>query len=253
MLAQRLTAAALATRYARRCAYSTASGSAAVDETAPDQHSADNTRDALLSAALDLVPAYSFTQQALSEAAHDLGLSPIATGLADNGPRDVIELLMDRGISRVRERHAELTESQEIRSLGTTGLVRDLCRERLRFMTPYIEQWPDAAKILARPSNVPFAAHQLHRLADEIWHLAGDKSYDLNYYSKRALLSSMYLATELFMTQDKSADFARTFEFLDTRFAHSATVGKTVGFLQHNISWGLGNLRGIAASKGYIR
>lgn len=87
---------------------------------------------------------------------------------------------------------------------------------------------------------MPTSVSELASLSDEIWFLAGDTSVDTSWYTKRASLSTIYAATELFMTTDKSTDFADTKEFLNRRFTDSQvvggavrSVGEWVGFTAH--------------------
>lgn len=69
----------------------------------------------------------------------------------------------------------------------------------------------------------------LASLSDEIWYLSGDVSVDMSWYTKRASLSTIYAATELFMTTDKSKGFTETRQFLDRRFEDSRVLGGLVG------------------------
>lgn len=74
--------------------------------------------------------------------------------------------------------------------------------------------------MMSLPQNVPGSMAELARLADEMWYLAGDKSVDFSWYTKRATLSAVYASTgihflinlivEVFMTTDNSADFQDT-------------------------------------------
>ena len=74
--------------------------------------------------------------------------------------------------------------------------------------------------MMSLPQNVPGSMAELARLADEMWYLAGDKSVDFSWYTKRASLSAVYASTgipflsilivEVFMTTDDSADFQDT-------------------------------------------
>ena len=68
-----------------------------------------------------------------------------------------------------------------------------------------------------KPRNLPTTLLQLHNISDEIWDLAGDKSTDYNWYTKRAILTKIYVATEVYMLQDKSNNHEATWEFLDRR------------------------------------
>jgi ubiquinone biosynthesis protein COQ9 len=97
-----------------------------------------------------------------------------------------------------------------------------------------------ALALIAQPSHLPIAISELSSLSDEIWFLSGDTSVDTTWYTKRASLSAIYAATELFMTTDKSPGFEDTREFLDRRFRDvqivggaMASVGQWVGFTAH--------------------
>ena len=49
--------------------------------------------------------------------------------------------------------------------------------------------------MMALPENVTDSMAELARLADEMWFLAGDKSVDFSWYTKRATLSAVYAST----------------------------------------------------------
>ena len=48
---------------------------------------------------------------------------------------------------------------------------------------------------MSLPENVAGSMAELARLADEIWFLAGDRSVDISWYTKRATLSAVYAST----------------------------------------------------------
>ncbi|KUF98626.1 hypothetical protein AM588_10009402 [Phytophthora nicotianae] len=78
-------------------------------------------------------------------------------------------------------------------------------------------------------------AKRLAMLSDEIWYFAGDKSTDLSWYTKRAILTGIYASTELFMLNDKSPNFQDTWAFLDRRVDETIQLGE----LPQNVSGGL--------------
>lgn len=86
-----------------------------------------------------------------------------------------------------------------------------------------------ALAILAMPNHLPDSLRELTLLSDEIHFLAGDKSVDTSWYTRRAGLSAIYASTELFMTQDKSPNFKETEDFLDRRLEAAETFRKWVG------------------------
>jgi ubiquinone biosynthesis protein COQ9 len=95
---------------------------------------------------------------------------------------------------------------------------------------------------MAIPSNMSTSLHELASLADEIWFLSGDTSIDSSWYTKRASLSSIYAATDLFMTTDKSNEFKDTQEFMERRFQDGHRLGTAMG--------NLGQWAGFTASAG---
>jgi len=73
---------------------------------------------------------------------------------------------------------------------------------------------------------------QLAQITDDVWHAAGDKSTDYNWYTKRGLLAGVYTATELYMLTDYSPGFADTWDVLDRRLKDVMTIGRVMGQVQ---------------------
>jgi ubiquinone biosynthesis protein COQ9 len=103
---------------------------------------------------------------------------------------------------------------------------------------------------MAQPSYVPASLAELARLADEIWFLAGDTSVDSSWYTKRASLSAIYSASEVFMTQDESPNYVETEQFLDGRLADLRTIGSTLGALGEWVDYTGHSAINVLRSKG---
>lgn len=103
---------------------------------------------------------------------------------------------------------------------------------------------------MAAPSHVPTSIQELGLLADEILFLAGDKTVNTSWYTKRLALSTIYASTELFMTTDNSTNFAETDAFLSRRLKESNSLGNK---LRDTGAWlnvqGMGVVNGLR-SKG---
>ena len=69
-------------------------------------------------------------------------------------------------------------------------------------------------KFLLRPGNILMSVKLLHENSDFIWRLSGDKSNDFSYYSKRGLLSMIYLATLIYWLNDRSNKNIATKNFI---------------------------------------
>jgi len=103
---------------------------------------------------------------------------------------------------------------------------------------------------MALPRNVAPSVHELARLADEIWFLAGDAAVDSSWYTKRASLAAVYSSAEVFMTQDSSRDFVETEAFLERRLADARRVGMGVSAVGQWVGFtGMGFVNGLR-SKG---
>jgi ubiquinone biosynthesis protein COQ9 len=85
-----------------------------------------------------------------------------------------------------------------------------------------LRHWSDlsvrrAVSHLALPHNTAIAVGNTLRTIDAIWYAAGDTATDFSYYSKRALLTPVYVASVLYWIDDESEDFADTWAFIGRR------------------------------------
>ena len=71
---------------------------------------------------------------------------------------------------------------------------------------------------------------------------------DYNWYTKRALLSQLYLLTELFLIQDTSPGFIETRRFLDRRLHDILSFGMTLNQTRNMASAVVGGLMSIVQS-----
>ncbi|KAF2115282.1 COQ9-domain-containing protein [Lophiotrema nucula] len=183
---------------------------------------------AILSRAIEHVPGYGFTVDALKLGARDAGYLDASTNLLPRGVFDLVDyhLVMQR---LALKDSVQFPDAEGGKKVGVGSKVRTLTLARLRANEPIIHRWQEALAIMAQPTYIPPSLAELARLADEIWFLAGDTSVDTSWYTKRATLSAIYSATEVFMTQDKSSNFKETEEFLDARLEDNMKLGKAVG------------------------
>ena len=108
--------------------------------------------------------------------------------------------------------------------------VRTLIATRLEQAEPEKIAVRRAASVLALPGNARVAARSLTRTVDTIWHAAGDTSADFSWYTKRAILGSVYSTTLLFWLNERT-DREAALAFLDRRLAGVARLGKLRGKL----------------------
>ena len=185
-------------------------------------------REKLIDAAIAHVPFDGWGDKALAAAARDLDIDP---ALVRNAfPGGGIEMI---------EFHSRLADRRmvaDFEQADTTGLklrekVALAVRLRLSANTAHREAIRRALTILALPLHAPLAARLLYRTVDAIWYGLGDKSTDYNFYTKRALLAGVYSATLLYWINDKSAESAETWAFLDRRIAEVMLIPQAMGRL----------------------
>ncbi|KAH8724385.1 COQ9-domain-containing protein [Phaeosphaeriaceae sp. PMI808] len=208
------------------------------------------TESAILSSAYRHVPSHGFTIDALKLGARDAGYLDVSTNLMPRGVFDLVNyhLVTQRLALKHKVQFPEQDESGS--TMGVGSKVRALTLARLRSNEPVIHRWQEALAIMAQPSYVPASLSELAKLADEIWFLAGDQSVDSSWYTKRASLSTIYSATEVYMTQDTSANFTETERFLDNRLKDIMRVGGFVGALGEWINYTGHSTVNVLRSKG---
>ncbi|XP_035272620.1 ubiquinone biosynthesis protein COQ9-B, mitochondrial-like isoform X2 [Anguilla anguilla] len=204
-------------------------------EEGEDYETEEQLQVRILTAALEFVPQHGWSVEAISAGAESLGLSSASAGMFTNGTGDLILHFIAQCNSQLTESLAE--EHNQIQMgraepKDTAQFLRDAVEARLRMLIPYIDTWPQAMSILLLPHNIPDSLKHLSTLIDDIWYYAGDRSTDLNWYTRRAALTGIYNTTELVMLQDSSPDFQDTWAFLSNRIQDMMNMADTAKQVQ---------------------
>lgn len=91
-----------------------------------------------------------------------------------------------------------------------------------------------ATALFALPHLAGDGGRAIWQTADTIWTALGDTSDDLNWYSKRAILSGVYGATVLYWLGDDTPDLSATRDFLDRRIEGVMALEATKTRLRDN-------------------
>lgn len=202
----------------------------------------------ILSSALDHVPVHGFTQEALTLGVRSAGYPDISTTALF--PKGAFSIVLYHLITQ------RLTLANRVQfpaEMGVGRKVRALTLARLRANAEdpsILPHWQQGLGLMSLAENIPDSLKELAKLSDEIWFLAGDVSVDASWYTKRASLSAVYAAAEMFQTTDQSTEFRDTEAFLDRRLEELRTVGGAVG---NTIEWAAfqgAGLVHLARSKG---
>ena len=167
-------------------------------------------RDAALDALVSAEPFPGWNLAALREA-----VSPNADLLFPIGPTDMVESWADLADRRMAGTAGEGRVPERVRAVIAC---------RLEASRPAKQAVRRGLAVLSR--NPAAAARVTARTTDAIWHAAGDRSADWNWYTKRTLLAGIYGATLLYWLRDDSEGDAATLAFLDRRLAGVGRIGR---------------------------
>jgi ubiquinone biosynthesis protein COQ9 len=181
----------------------------------------EEARERILDAALAHVAFDGWGRAALAAGAADAGYDADTARRAFLGGG--IEAALHHS-ARADTRMLAALEELALDDMGTTATVAAAVRLRLEQNADDREAVRRALPCFALPGNAPHATRALYRTVDAIWHAAGDRSTDHNFYTKRGLLAAVYGATLLHWLDDKSEGFADTWAFLDRRLAEVLAV-----------------------------
>ncbi|GAA5814152.1 hypothetical protein MFLAVUS_007645 [Mucor flavus] len=202
----------------------------------------------ILKATMPFVAQYGWTMESLMQGAKSLGYPSVAHGVFPGG----VSGLIDAHLAYSREQFVDLTneKKEELKNLPMNERVKVLTALRLDMNKPYIQKWPEALAVMAQPSNVNMSLKHLGDIADDIWYYAGDKSADMNWYTRRASLAAIYSAADIFMTQDVSPNYTETERFLERRLNEAAWIGSSTRQLGTMLTFGAKSMASALANRG---
>ncbi|XP_068979029.1 ubiquinone biosynthesis protein COQ9, mitochondrial isoform X1 [Bombus flavifrons] len=182
----------------------------------------------ILAASLKYVHDLGWSQQAISAGAESVDYPGIIHGLFPNRGADLVHyfyLTCNKELNKILEEKALTVEKKPTKETKILELqVRNAVETRLRMVIPYKKTWPQALALMALPPNVPMSLANLLTLVDDICYYAGDRSVDMNWYTRRVVLAGIYKTTELYMLQDNSEDHQKTWNFLERRIKDATQI-----------------------------
>ncbi len=176
----------------------------------------DETREAILDAALPDVPFDGWSEALFRRAAAQADVDPQVARLAyPRGALDLAAAFHRRGDREMRQ----ALDTDAFRAMGMTRKIGHAVRTRLEIAAPHEEAVRRASSLFALPLHAPEGARLTWETADAIWTAAGDTAQDYNWYTKRLTLSGVFSATVLYWLGDTSPGKERTWAFLERRLA----------------------------------
>jgi len=151
------------------------------------QPSLSSQREALINAAIPFVVTHGWNEQALSETCTLLGEAPAYWKMFFADISDLVEFF-----ERSEDMRAISAMKSSSKIEGIRNKIGKALFERIVNIsggTPMLKRLEEF--YLKNPAS---AARNIWHSADTIWIFAGDKSTDFNYYTKRTLLSGVYVS-----------------------------------------------------------
>ncbi|XP_034944110.1 ubiquinone biosynthesis protein COQ9, mitochondrial-like isoform X2 [Chelonus insularis] len=180
-----------------------------------------NIKSKILAASIPFVQELGWSQQAISAGAESIGYPGIIHGMFPNGGAELVQHFYascNAELTNILKAEALAIQADSAKTKKPPEVhVRDALETRLRMLVPYKSTWPQAMALMTLPPNVPTALANLLTLVDDICYYAGDRSVDLNWYTRRIGLAGIYKASELYLLQDSSEDHKQTWEFMERR------------------------------------
>lgn len=222
------------------------------DEKLSEQDHLTAARDAVLEAALPHVPFDGWSRAtldaAVAEAEVDAGLARLAF------PRGAADLVM--GFQRWGDRTlARDLDQTDLDALRIRERIAHCVRRRIEVVGEHREAVRKAAAFFALPLHAADGARAVWETADLIWTRCGDTATDYNWYTKRAILSSVMSATVLYWLGDQDPRGQATWDFLDRRIENVMGFEKVKADLKRNplaraAFWGPGQVLKLIRAPG---
>lgn len=173
----------------------------------------DDLKEKLLDAALSHVPFDGWGDTTFAEAAQDVGISIAdARAVFSRGAVDLAVAYHRRGDQQMLDK----LKASDLSAMRYSARVAAGVRFRLDSVADR-EILRRGVALFSMPANAAEGASLIWGTADHIWNALGDTSDDINWYSKRMILSGVYGSTVLFWLGDTSEGDAATWAFLDRR------------------------------------
>lgn len=182
------------------------------------------TREAILQPMLEHAAFDGWSPAAFAAACRDAGVSEGEAMLAC--PRGALDMIAHWS-RRLDVAVLDAVKQADLRAMKIRERVRFGVMARLEAIDGYEEAARRARARLLLPDAAAEGTQLLWATADTIWRAIGDTSTDVNFYSKRTILSGVYASTLSAWLNDAAAEKPDAQAFLDRRIQNVMDFEKT--------------------------
>lgn len=171
-------------------------------------------QQAVLQRALKRAPFEGWTQAMLQGACEDAGFQSVETKrIFSEGVTQLLALYSAASDVQM----AQAAEAMDLPKMKMPERIEAIVMARLNAHIGNREAIRRALAFYALPHNTLAGTQALYKTLDEIWHLAGDRSTDFSFYTRRMTLAGVFTSTVLFWLDDGSDGQQETRAFLKRR------------------------------------
>ncbi|XP_058120471.1 ubiquinone biosynthesis protein COQ9, mitochondrial [Anopheles coustani] len=193
------------------------------DQQEPIDPDVERTKAMILDAALAYVQSHGWSKQAIAAGAEAVNYPSVAHGLFPRGGIELVHHFYQQCNLKLVE-HLKQQTADVDKVPNPSEFARKAIEFRLRLLEPYLKYWPQALGLMTLPPNAPHSLANMLTMVDDICYYAGDRSVDFNWYTRRIGLACIFKTTELYMLQDNSTGFEKTWQFLERRMEEASLV-----------------------------
>ena len=187
-------------------------------------------KDRLLDAALPNVPFDGWSPATFRAAIDTVGCTEAeARAACPRGAADLAVRFHERGDEEMKAR----LRGRDLASMKIREQITAAVRARIEVIEDK-EAVRKGAALFALPHMAADGTRQLWNTADAIWDAVGDRSDDINWYTKRVTLAGVYGSTVLFWLGDDSLGHDSTWDFLDRRIGDVMRIEKAKAKVREN-------------------
>lgn len=188
-----------------------------------------STREALLQPMLEHAAFDGWTPTAFAAACRDAGVRAGEAQLAC--PRQELDMIVHWS-RRLDEAVLDAVKAGDLAQMKIRERVRFGVMARLEAIDGHEEAARRARARLLLPDAASEGAQLLWATADTIWRAIGDSSTDINFYTKRTILSGVFASTLATWLNEHDAEKPQAQAFLDRRIQNVMDFEKTKAQLQ---------------------
>lgn len=170
-------------------------------------------KEKILKEFLEICVFEGWNKKALEEAFVKAGVDvKFLNFIFENDCVDVADFFVRQIDEKMIEKAAELDFTQ----MKIRDKIRNLVKIRLKINEQYKPQVKQLVSFYLNPKNSHHALTNAYKTADLMWKIAGDTATDFNFYSKRAILTKIYIRVLYSFANDNSNNYQKTLDLLDS-------------------------------------